>query len=205
MKAKSKKAIASLIILAIAAVFSITAFGAEYLGEGNSSTKLRWSVISNSKYSTEVYSLLPSGHGASSYVPSGVSKINTQSPSNIRCVVSTFNSSNVDLLQPSEDTWDAHGYDYLADAVTIPRSTSGRYYYKLNDVPSSGTIYINYAQIMFHPGNMPHPGNEWISMIMHELCHVYGMGTSGKDSVTSIPGLTQLSAEDISEFRRMYP
>lgn len=204
MRIKKKKTFIFILSLVFIIVSSVTVLGAEYLGD-NTYTQLRWNVISNSKYTTRVHNMLPTSHPSFYSITTGVNRVNSQSPSNIQCLVTTFDTSNVDVMQFSSDTWDAHGYNGIAIAVAVPRNESGFYYYTTDTIPASGRIYINYAQIGYNPGGSILSNDEWVNTIMHELLHVYGMGHTGNYSVISVPSISYLTSYDIDEFERMYP
>lgn len=208
MRIKKKKTFIFILSLVFITVSSITVFSVEYLEPNNPNVKLRWTVVSNSKYTTRVHNMLPSSHPSFYSITTGVNRVNSQSPSNIQCLVTTFDTSNVDVMQFSSDTWDAHMYNGNAIAVAVPRNESGFYYYTTDQFPSSGTIFINYAQIGYNPGGSILSNDEWISTIMHELLHVYGMGHAyllGTNSVTNNITNDNLTSYDIDEFERMYP
>ena len=200
------------IILSFVLFIPITVFADEIASyETGKSVKYRWNVKSGSIYTISVYNMLPSSYGAYRYVVTGTNNIKNQSPSNIGASYlgagSYSPTSNVDVSRPDQETWNRLGLGGLALATTAPAS-NGNFYYNYASMPNSGTVYVNYALVMFHPSTNNMQQSEAISTVMHEFCHVFGMGhTANQNSILSASGVgsTRLGSFDISEFRRMYP
>ena len=208
------KQLACLFITAVFAttfVFTVSAYTrddiVEYKGVG-STAALRWMVTSGGKFKTSVANRLPSSHPAFGQVTGAISNFNSQSPSKISSVVTTYNNANVMILQASSLSWDAHNYYSLADAVTIPRSSSGISYYNFNQIPDNTSIDITYAEIWFNPNTLQSRSSaEWKRIVMHEMLHVYGMGEYSGASLTNpgyYPTLTTLTSYDIFALSNMY-
>ena len=206
-----QKRIAS-VVTALLLIFSffLTASGVEYAYTANKSVKLRWNYRENSKYTLKVYNGIPTSHTGRPYVNNAIVMLNgqiNQYRNNIHIKSSEYAGSNVRFSVPNPNSWDElnnKGVNGSVIATTIPRSTSGTFYYGYNTLPQSGTIYINFAMIWYNPDfHSDMAGANGNRTAMHEMLHVFGMGHYYGSSLTN--GAASLTAYDAEQFRLMYP
>ncbi len=205
-----RKRIISFIAMILVVLFIPTIINAEEIAqEVGKSIKLRWSYVENSKYTLLVNNGLSSSYGHYSGVNNAITRLNNQSPSFIQVKSSSFSNSKVDIMVPASSSWNTLASDANAIATTIPKSTSGTFYYSYNDLPSSGTININYAMIWYNPEEVSTTATGRTGTAMHELMHCYGMGHpinyyNSMMNPTYAQLNTTLTAYDLAEFSRMY-
>ena len=215
-----KKIISVLLIVSAIFTMCFPVSAAEYIENAPVSVanvKLRWVYRESSKYTQKVYNGLPSSYGPYVCINNGIAKLGaevTEHCDNIRVQSSPYAGSNVRFSVPNSSSWEILNMNELfVFATTIPRSTSGTFYYGYNSFDDNDYIFVDFAMIWYSPEYYPSYHSDMVGqsgnrMAMHEMMHAFGMGHTTRNSImteNSSATSTSLTTYDISEFARMYP